>query len=331
MSKRAIEELAEELRGKQWTRGDARRVMRAWRESGERSSTFARRMGVMVQRLYWWRSRIGEGHEKPAGAGVALEQALAPLLLPVTVRGATQSSGGDAALVAEVDCVRVEVRDVQAVPAQWLCALLGVVARGDVVILLPRSVRIYVAVELANLRRSFEGLSNEVRSVLTRRMRSSWSSSGSASRSSATRLFTCERRYGASPAHAFLDRLERRAVRKKRPPRGPPPRVAPVTVGAVPADGIGPGPERGPPGKGGERPPRLFAEGREPVGSIRIAPVDRRQEREEFASVPAEGRHRGGLERPHRVVPPNLLLQRIPFQALDGASSSANKTSIARS
>lgn len=34
-------------------------------------------------------------------------------------------------------------------------------------ILLPRSVRIYVALEPANLRKSFEGLSNEVRSVLS--------------------------------------------------------------------------------------------------------------------------------------------------------------------
>jgi len=34
------------------------------------------------------------------------------------------------------------------------------------VILLPRSVRIYVATAPANLRKSFEGLSNEVRSVL---------------------------------------------------------------------------------------------------------------------------------------------------------------------
>jgi transposase len=34
------------------------------------------------------------------------------------------------------------------------------------VIILPRSVRIYVATKCANLRKSFEGLSNEVRSVL---------------------------------------------------------------------------------------------------------------------------------------------------------------------
>jgi transposase len=34
------------------------------------------------------------------------------------------------------------------------------------VILLPRSVRIYVATQPVNLRKSFEGLSNEVRSVL---------------------------------------------------------------------------------------------------------------------------------------------------------------------
>jgi transposase len=34
-------------------------------------------------------------------------------------------------------------------------------------ILLPRSVRVYVATEPTNLRKSFEGLSNEVRSVLS--------------------------------------------------------------------------------------------------------------------------------------------------------------------
>ncbi len=42
----------------------------------------------------------------------------------------------------------------------------GASASGGVVILLPRSVRIYVATAPASLRKSFEGLSNEVRSVL---------------------------------------------------------------------------------------------------------------------------------------------------------------------
>ena len=39
---------------------------------------------------------------------------------------------------------------------------------GAVVIVIPRSVRIYVATSPGNLRRSFEGLSNEVRTVLAR-------------------------------------------------------------------------------------------------------------------------------------------------------------------
>lgn len=39
-------------------------------------------------------------------------------------------------------------------------------AGGAVMILLPRSVRVYVATEPANLRQSFEGLSNAVRSML---------------------------------------------------------------------------------------------------------------------------------------------------------------------
>ena len=43
---------------------------------------------------------------------------------------------------------------------------VAAVRTGAVVILLPRSIRIYVATAPANLRKSFEGLSNEVRSVL---------------------------------------------------------------------------------------------------------------------------------------------------------------------
>ncbi len=39
---------------------------------------------------------------------------------------------------------------------------------GGRVILIPRAVRIYVALECVSLRKSFEGLSNEVRSVLAR-------------------------------------------------------------------------------------------------------------------------------------------------------------------
>jgi transposase len=44
----------------------------------------------------------------------------------------------------------------------------GAGAFGDAVILLPRAVRVYFATAPANLRKSFDGLSNEVRSVLGR-------------------------------------------------------------------------------------------------------------------------------------------------------------------
>jgi len=43
----------------------------------------------------------------------------------------------------------------------------GSLAGGDAVILLPRAVRVYFATAATNLRKSFEGLSNEVRSVLS--------------------------------------------------------------------------------------------------------------------------------------------------------------------
>jgi transposase len=43
---------------------------------------------------------------------------------------------------------------------------LAALGSGEIVILLPRSIRIYAATAPANLRKSFEGLSNEVRSTL---------------------------------------------------------------------------------------------------------------------------------------------------------------------
>lgn len=46
------------------------------------------------------------------------------------------------------------------------CARRGAEREGVALILLPRSVRVYVATAPVNLRKSFEGLSNEVRSLL---------------------------------------------------------------------------------------------------------------------------------------------------------------------
>jgi transposase-like protein len=42
-----------------WTEDEARAVFAAWRASDESLSAFARRHGIGVQRLYWWKRRLG--------------------------------------------------------------------------------------------------------------------------------------------------------------------------------------------------------------------------------------------------------------------------------
>lgn len=131
MNKRAIEELAAELRGRRWNESDGKRVVDAWKRSGESAATFARRLGVSVQRLYWWQHRLGDSAARQAPTQSELERALsAPMLLPVIIRDERQTGRGEAALVAEVGAVRVEVYDVQAVPAQWFSLLLGGLREG---------------------------------------------------------------------------------------------------------------------------------------------------------------------------------------------------------
>jgi len=62
--------------------------------------------------------------------------------------------------------VEIEGADAAAVPTAWLAA--AVKALRVPVILLPGAVRVYFATAPMNLRRSFDGLSNEVRAVLGR-------------------------------------------------------------------------------------------------------------------------------------------------------------------
>ena len=43
-----------------WTEVEGRAAVAAWRKSGLRASEFARRQGINVQRLHWWRKRLPE-------------------------------------------------------------------------------------------------------------------------------------------------------------------------------------------------------------------------------------------------------------------------------
>jgi len=131
MNKREIEELAAELRGRRWDESDGKRVVDAWKKSGESARAFGQRLGVSGQRLYWWQHRLDEGAAAASPGHVEPERTwAAPILLPVTLRNGQSASRSAAALVAEVGAVRIEVHDAPAVPVEWLSLLLGSLREG---------------------------------------------------------------------------------------------------------------------------------------------------------------------------------------------------------
>ena len=106
----------EALRERQpWTENDARRVMDAWRESGDSIPAFARKTGLVASRLYWWRDRLG--------AAATTTIARAAQLVPVTVR--FPEIDLPAARVEVLgDRVLVEVREADAATAAWVASLV---------------------------------------------------------------------------------------------------------------------------------------------------------------------------------------------------------------
>lgn len=99
-----------------WKSEDARRVLGAWKESGESMAGFAHRHRLNAQRIAWWRDR--------------LPTPLAPLapsvtLVPVTVRPTLASTASSPAVSLMVgDVVRVDVADASRVPPLWFAAVV---------------------------------------------------------------------------------------------------------------------------------------------------------------------------------------------------------------
>jgi hypothetical protein len=56
----------------QWTEVEARGVLEAWKRSGQGLERYARSRGLVPQRLYWWKRKLGFGAAAEAGRGLAL-------------------------------------------------------------------------------------------------------------------------------------------------------------------------------------------------------------------------------------------------------------------
>jgi hypothetical protein len=56
----------------QWTEIEARGILEAWRRSGVGIEKFARSRGLVPQRLYWWKKKLGIGAVAAKSPTVAL-------------------------------------------------------------------------------------------------------------------------------------------------------------------------------------------------------------------------------------------------------------------
>lgn len=91
---------------KRWTASEARKVLAEWQQSGESMAAFARRQGLVVQRLKWWQRRL-------AKAAPPVE------LVPMVMRPARAAS----ALRVQLEGCEVEVAELTSESAAWLAAL----------------------------------------------------------------------------------------------------------------------------------------------------------------------------------------------------------------
>ena len=121
MQDRAMQKWAKQLRNcRHWTRDQARDALQKQRASGEGITVFARRMGFVPQRLFWWqgRLRLPSAHPEPAIQS----------FVPVVVRADPSDRRGRIS-VELGGGVRVDVHEVDASTAGWVALLVS--ARGQ--------------------------------------------------------------------------------------------------------------------------------------------------------------------------------------------------------
>jgi transposase-like protein len=103
-----------------WTADEARAVLDRWQASGESGASFAGSIGVVPQRLFWWRKRLERA--RAAGRGGVKK---ATTFAPVEVRPAALVALCAPVVVTTPAGVRIEVGEVDAATAAWVVAVLG--------------------------------------------------------------------------------------------------------------------------------------------------------------------------------------------------------------
>lgn len=113
-------------RRRSWSEDDARQVLDELTASGDTVTAFARRRGLVPQRLWWWQKRLaGRRPSPPIGdQGKDRAPSFLPVILrevaPETVPAAVELCGG----------VRVELRSLDRTSALWVALVAQALGGG---------------------------------------------------------------------------------------------------------------------------------------------------------------------------------------------------------
>jgi transposase-like protein len=114
-----------ELQGpRPWTEAEGRRVVTAWEASGVSVASFARLSGLVADKVYRWRARLGPSDKAATSVAHGVAEMSVPAFLPVTVRAAPSSRTSAAVTVCIREELRVEVVELDATSAAWVAALV---------------------------------------------------------------------------------------------------------------------------------------------------------------------------------------------------------------
>ena len=112
--------------GRRWSSEDARTALATWKTSGLTLAGFARLNGINVQRLIWWRRRLGDDVRE--GREVCPRPATPVSFIPA-VFGGTRPGAMASIVVRLPGGVEVEASDAECLPARWLAEVAKAMER----------------------------------------------------------------------------------------------------------------------------------------------------------------------------------------------------------
>lgn len=115
-----------------WKSADAARLVTEWTQSGESMTAFARRHGLALHRLHYWRERLGTKPPAAATAAARLGVRFVPAVIGPASAPLLSAEPRTAAVAVCVvaDGVRVELSDPHGTDPQWVAELVQVLRRG---------------------------------------------------------------------------------------------------------------------------------------------------------------------------------------------------------